>query len=76
MRNSGMFKDRETRSPQNIDRPQIVTLPKKDHDMKFIDWFKFELIDKKAHDRLIKRKKGAKLKVEDKIFLIKIMTAY
>ena len=71
-----MFKDRETRSPQNIDRPQIVILPKKDHDMKFIDWFKFELVDKKAHDRLIKRKKGTKLKVEDKIFLIKIMTAY
>ena len=49
---------------------------KKADNIKVFDIFKFELIDQEAHNRLIQRKKGTKLKVEDKIFLIKIMVAY
>ena len=56
--------------------PESPIYFKKADNIKVFDRFKFELIDQEAHNRLIQRKKGTKLKVEDKIFLIKIMVAY
>ena len=71
-----MFKEQSSSFPRTIYSSEMAARTKKDHDIKLIGRHKFELVDQKAHDRLIKKKKGAKLKTEDKIFLLKIMTVY
>ena len=71
-----MFKEQSSSFPRTIYSSELAARPKKDHDIKLIGRHKFELVDQKAHDRLIQRKKGAKLKTEDRIFQLKIMTAY
>ena len=60
----------------NIYSSEPAYFTKKDNNIRLIGEHKYELVDQKAHNRLIKRKKGAKLKAKDKIFLLKIMVAY
>ena len=76
MENSRWSNNRGASSAHNTHSWKLIVLPKKGHDNKLIDSFKFELFDKKSHDRLIKRKKGANLKEDNKIFLWKIMIAH
>ena len=57
-------------SVRNIDSSQLIVRLKKDHFKKLIDLFKFKLIYKELHERLVKIKKGAKLKADDKTFLL------
>ena len=50
MEDSRVSNNQGASSAHNTDSSQLIVLPKKDHDKKLIDLFKFELIDKKSHD--------------------------